>query len=228
MSAPGRIGRVRSILVPVDGSPSSRRAVHLAVEMARAFGAELTLLHVAPVSELPVLMAEAQDAGRDEQAELVLGEGAKLAHRNGVEASVVVRRGRVASQILRQLERSKPDLVVMGTRGRSGAQRLLMGSVSRAVARRASAQVVLVRWPRADDRAGASGADLPKPRVLRGLSTATLSDGADEASRRSRTSRTAPAEGSVGGAANRTTDPDWSPRSWEPPTGGTRRPGPVR
>jgi nucleotide-binding universal stress UspA family protein len=136
---------IRTILVPVDGSPSSRRAVQIAAEMSRAFGAELTLLHVTPVKELPVLMAEAEDPRENEQVELLLGAEARIARGFGVEPSVVVRRGRAASQIIRQVEQSNPDLIVMGTRGLTGAKSVLMGSVSRVIARRVKAQVVLVR-----------------------------------------------------------------------------------
>ena len=145
MTADDRTGGVRTILVPVDGSPSSRRAVHLAAEMARAFGARLTLLHVAPVKELPVLMSEAEDPREDQEAELVLGEEARIARGLGVEPSVVVRRGRTASQILRHVEKIRPDLLIMGTRGLTGARSILMGSVSRVISRRAKVQVVLVR-----------------------------------------------------------------------------------
>jgi nucleotide-binding universal stress UspA family protein len=145
MSPRERSKRVRSILVPVDGSPSSRRAVGLAATMARAFGARLTLLHVTAVKELPVLMAEAEDPRADERAALLLGEESRVARAAGAEPVVVVRRGRASTQILRQITQSKPDLIVMGTRGLTGAKSVLMGSVSRVIARRAGAQVILVR-----------------------------------------------------------------------------------
>jgi len=144
MTAPSERQGVRSILVPVDGSASSRRAVTLAAEIARAFGATLTLLHVAPVKELPVLMSEVKDPREDQQAELVLGEDTKIARGSGVEPSIVVRHGHTATQILRQVEKSQPDLIVMGTRGLAGAKGVLLGSVSRVVYQKAKVQVVLV------------------------------------------------------------------------------------
>jgi nucleotide-binding universal stress UspA family protein len=139
------LSRVKTILVPVDGSPSSKRAVQIASEMAAAFGAQLTLLHVAPVKQVPVLMSEAEDPREDEEAELVLGEGARVARGYGVEPTAVVRHGATAAQILRQLDLAKPDLIVMGTRGLTGAKSILMGSVSRVISRRSKVQVVLVR-----------------------------------------------------------------------------------
>jgi len=140
-----REGPVRSILVPIDGSHSSRRAVQLAAEMARAFDAELTLLHVESIREFPTLIAEAKTVRDDEEAELVMGENVRIARSLGTEPNVVLRRGAVASQILRFVVLRRPDLVVMGTRGLTRAKGVLMGSVSQTVSRRARAQVVLVR-----------------------------------------------------------------------------------
>ena len=137
--------RVRSILVPVDGSASSRRAVELASAMAHAFGATLTLLHVAPVSDLPTLIGESESPRDTEEGQVILAEAARLAKRRGVEPSIALLRGRASGQILRSAEAHRSDLIVMGTRGLTGARSVLLGSVSRAVSRRAKAQVVLVR-----------------------------------------------------------------------------------
>jgi nucleotide-binding universal stress UspA family protein len=136
---------VRSILVAVDGSPSSRRAVRLAVEIAAAFRARLTLLHVSAVPQFPTLIAEVDEPRENDEAQLVLGEEAKVARSRGVEPLVHRRRGRAAPQILAYASAHSPDLIVMGTRGLTGAKSVLLGSVSRAVSTRAKAQVVLVR-----------------------------------------------------------------------------------
>jgi nucleotide-binding universal stress UspA family protein len=140
-----REGQIRSILVPVDGSQSSRRAVRLAAEMARAFDAELTLLHVESIRGFPTLIAEANAVWDDEEAELVLGENAKIARSLEIEPNVVLWHGAIASQIVRFVALRRPDLVVMGTRGLTRAKGVLMGSVSQTVSRRSKSQVVLVR-----------------------------------------------------------------------------------
>jgi nucleotide-binding universal stress UspA family protein len=145
MTGPPRGARVRSILVPVDGSASSRRAVELAVEMATALDASLRLLHVAPVSDLPALIGESESPRGTEEGQVILAEAARLAKRRGVEPAIELRRGRASGQILRSAEAHRPDLIVMGTRGLTGARSVLMGSVSRAVSRGAKTQVVLVR-----------------------------------------------------------------------------------
>ncbi len=138
-------GPVRSIVAPVDESPSSRRAVRLAAEMAVGFRARLVLLHVVALRELPALIGEVEDPRADENAQLVLGEAARIAVEAGAQPRVEVRRGHVVSQILRFVRTERPDLLVMGSRGLRGAKRVLLGSVSGAVSRRAPCAVLLVR-----------------------------------------------------------------------------------
>ncbi len=136
---------VQRILVPVDGSPESLAAARVASGMARAFKAQLTLLHVTTIAEFPALIAESEDSAEEERGQLVLGEAMKLARAEGVAAVAELRRGRTADQILRFAAKLHPDLIVMGTRGYKGAKGVLLGSVSQAVSRRARTTVVLVR-----------------------------------------------------------------------------------
>ncbi len=136
---------VRTILAPIDDSPSSRNAVRLASQMAHAFGARLTVLHVVGLTEVPVLMGEEDATGPVEQGQILLAEAVRIARSFGVEPEVRLARGHVADQILRAAARARPDLIVMGTRGYRGTRAVLMGSVSRAVSNRARTSVVLVR-----------------------------------------------------------------------------------
>ncbi len=140
-----RPARVSKILVAVDGSESSRRAVEMASEIAAALGAEMTPLHVIEIEELPALIAEAKDPRADERAQIVLGTAAKLAEAKGVEPKIVARRGHPANQILRFSTTYSPQLIVLGTRGVTGAKGALMGSVSTAISKKAHCSVVLVR-----------------------------------------------------------------------------------
>ncbi|MCI4373206.1 MAG: universal stress protein [Thermoplasmata archaeon] len=144
---PGTPVRVRRILAPVDRTEASRNAVRLAAQMARAFGAQLTLLHVVGLTEVPILMGESDTPAEVEQGQMVLAEALGWARIEGVEAEVKLGRGHVVDQILRLTARTHPDLIVMGTRGYRGTRAVLMGSVSRAVSNRAHASVVLVRAP---------------------------------------------------------------------------------
>jgi len=137
--------RVSRILVAVDGSEPSMRAIDMASEMAKALGAEITILHVVEIEELPTLIGEAEDMRADEDAQIILGMAAKLAKGKGVEPKIAVRRGHPANQILRFSDAYSPQLIVLGTRGVTGAKGILMGSVSTAVSRKARASVMLVR-----------------------------------------------------------------------------------
>lgn len=136
---------ISRILVGVDGSEPSLRALDMACEMAKALGAEMTILHVVEVEELPTLIGEAEDMRANEDAQIILGMAAKIARGKGVEPKIAARRGRPANQILRVAEAYSPQLIVLGTRGITGAKGILMGSVSTAVSRKAHVSVVLVR-----------------------------------------------------------------------------------
>jgi nucleotide-binding universal stress UspA family protein len=140
---------IRSILCPYDGSEFSRHALEHATALGRFYGAGLTLLHVhtgAPVGpdeermkwDGPILPRERKrivawlaDVGAPARAAGV-----------GVEAKVV--EGAPAAEILRVAREGAAGLVVMGTHGRSGFDRLLLGSVTEKVLRYAPCPVLTV------------------------------------------------------------------------------------
>ncbi|MCU0860221.1 MAG: universal stress protein [Thermoplasmata archaeon] len=136
---------VGHILVAVDGSKESDRAVVLASQMSVALGAEMTLLHVVEVEEIPTLIAEAQDREREELGQMVLGSAVKMAGSLGVAPTTVMLNGHAAAQILRYASQHRPDLIVMGGRGLTGAKGVLMGSVSMTVSKKAECAVVIAR-----------------------------------------------------------------------------------
>lgn len=143
MSAP-----YKRILVPLDSSPLSELAVPEAVAVSRAFGGELTLLHVlAPMAD--VLHISGYDVPIDEQLEVrtdqALRHLAKVrdALAGGVTAHLDVQMGPAASTILARS--SGFDLLVMATHGRSGVGRWVLGSVAEKVLRGAPIPILLVR-----------------------------------------------------------------------------------
>ncbi len=136
---------VGSMLVAVDGSKESDRAVVMASHMSVALGAEMTLLHVVDVEEIPSLIAEAEDPAREERGQMVLGSAAKLALSLGASPKTAMLRGHAATQILRYAAQHTPDLIVMGGRGLTGAKGVLMGGVSMAVSKKATCTVVIAR-----------------------------------------------------------------------------------
>ena len=122
-----------NILVAVDGSPSSRRALEHAIDIARAMNAVLTLVTVAPPLATYVTLAgvspETMLAELGRWAGRVL-DGAAAAVPADVLAHTVQRSGNPGPEIAAELERGRYDLVVLGTRGRGRAQEGLLGSVN--------------------------------------------------------------------------------------------------
>jgi nucleotide-binding universal stress UspA family protein len=141
------------ILVPIDGSATSERALQEAIKLA-AGNSLLRLVHV--LEEIYSLDAEAyafvdypalQEAMRN-TGERILAQGAKKVQKSGspVETALLDVSGeRVASVIDGEARRWGADLIVIGTHGRSGLSRLLLGSVAEGVARGTSVPVLLVR-----------------------------------------------------------------------------------
>jgi nucleotide-binding universal stress UspA family protein len=143
--APPVAREVRTVLHATDGSEESRGALRVARELARDHGARLVLLHVGlPVDATPGVIPY-PDEFKEESAMLdglrAQLEGPDL--KGTVE--VEVRRGDVPKEILRAAADASCDLIVVGTHGRTGLRRLLMGSVAEAVLRAADRPVLAVR-----------------------------------------------------------------------------------
>lgn len=141
------------ILVPIDGSATSTRALQEAIKLADG-KAQLRLVYV--IEEVLSLDAEGfalinysalQEAVRH-TGERALAQAAEIVRQSGMApetALIDVSDKRVASVIDAEAQDWKADLIVIGTHGRSGLSRLLLGSVAQDVARRASVPVLLVR-----------------------------------------------------------------------------------
>lgn len=143
----------KRILVPVDGSSASNAGLREALKLAKDQRARLRLLHI--VDELVVF--NTPEAGFNIESILesmrlagkrLIRKTEKLAAARGVkaESGVVESAGaRVADIITRQARRWRADLIVMGTHGRRGVSRMLMGSDAELVVRNAAMPVLLVR-----------------------------------------------------------------------------------
>jgi len=144
----------KRILIPTDGSAPSETAVKMGLELAKSLGAEVTLLYVVEpvmariligpetIPYYPDLTRDLEVAGR--QA-LERAEG--FAQYLGVPVRTELKQGS-AAQVIAE-EAGSYDLVVMGTHGRSGLDRLLLGSVTQKVLQRSPKPVLVVRHPEA-------------------------------------------------------------------------------
>ena len=122
-----------NILVGIDGSSASRRALEFAIELARVGNARLTLITVAPPPSSYVTLAgvspETMQREIDKWAQRMLAEAAATVP-DEVIAHRVERRGHAGPEIIKELRRGGYDLVVLGSRGRGRAQENLFGSVN--------------------------------------------------------------------------------------------------
>jgi nucleotide-binding universal stress UspA family protein len=139
---------LRSVLVPYDGSEFSRKALHHAVSLARWYKAAITLLHVDPremvLTENGAVWRSPVDPGERKRLVSWLGEIGDEARNAGVAVEARVSEGRPTAEIVRVAKEIHADLVVMGTHGRTGFDRLVLGSVTEKVLRQAPCPVLTV------------------------------------------------------------------------------------
>lgn len=139
---------IRRVLVPIDFSEASERALQHAYELAMTYGAEIVVLHAIEEVVLPMAYGVAPkqvdaEAVRPD-VESALAE--LLKKHVGIEhARAEVRVGYPPQQILEAIEEESADLVVMGTHGREGLNRLLMGSVAERIVRHAACPVLTLQ-----------------------------------------------------------------------------------
>ncbi len=143
----------KRILVPVDGSAPSRAGLERAIAMARAGRARLRLLHVVDASAVlrgpePAISVGDLFEMLAEDGRKVLASAADLARKRGVKADTVLYElhlGRVADRIVSESAKWRADLIVMGTHGRRGIGRLVMGSDAESVLRESRIPVLMVK-----------------------------------------------------------------------------------
>jgi len=135
------------ILVPTDGSEPAGAAVDHAVDLAANSGATLHVLSVVDSSAYASLDVSSEQAldELEANAEAATGEIAETAAEAGIEAVTEVSVGTPHEQITDYADAADVDLIVMGTHGRTGLDRFLLGSVTERVVRAAPAPVLTVR-----------------------------------------------------------------------------------
>ena len=145
-----------SILVPVDGSEASRAALWTADELSKQLGANLHFLHVLP--DIPLPMSDGLGFGTmtyrpepwieavENEGKAIINNAKELSTQDNVQTTIVPSSGaRTAQAILKFAKAQHSSLIVIGTHGRRGFDRLLLGSVAEGVMHHADVPVLLVR-----------------------------------------------------------------------------------
>ena len=143
------------ILVPIDGSAHSMKAVETAIELARTYDSDLTFLHVTTKLNLPDQLKDyirgEQLAGHDllaidEATKRIIADISVRAEAEGVKkVHTIFREGKPARTIVAYARSAEIDAIVMGSRGLSEPEVALLGSVSHKVASLADCTVMIVK-----------------------------------------------------------------------------------
>jgi nucleotide-binding universal stress UspA family protein len=145
--------RLKQILFPTDFSPASEPARQVAVNMAREVGASLHVVHVVPPATDPSLPAQ-------HFTQLAQGIG------GGLSVTTALLNGGAAREIIKYAREKQIDLIVLGTHGRTGVSRAILGSVAESVVRLAPCLVLSVPAALFEKAAASATVDavLPAPR----------------------------------------------------------------
>ena len=136
---------IDSIVVATDGSESVRRAVGVALDLADRFDAAVHALSVVDTDEIDSSPAELREDLADALERQAHDALETVADRAGGSVTTAVREGRPAAEIVAYAREEDLDAVAVGTRGRHGENRLLLGSVAERVVRTCPVPVLTVR-----------------------------------------------------------------------------------
>lgn len=131
---------IKQILCPIDFSTHSRQALDHAIAMARRFDARITALHVIPPDPADLSIYD-PDRRRDELSRFVTADTGALP---GVAIDVALTTGSPVREIVEAAVTLKADLLVLGSHGRSGVKRLVLGSVAERTLRESPCPVLIV------------------------------------------------------------------------------------
>jgi nucleotide-binding universal stress UspA family protein len=137
------------ILVPVDGSEYSLRALDTAIYLAKKIDANLTGMHV--IENLPTVYVESQKVLNDllakyrAESENILDKCKQIAEKSGVKIETVIAEGDAASNIVVYARNGGFDTIIMGSRGVGRFKEMVLGSVSNKVLHHAKCSVMIVK-----------------------------------------------------------------------------------
>lgn len=134
------------ILACYDGSKYSDKALRQACDLAKRYGASLTVIHVVEKTKKSDVLAGSEYTKiLRKYAKSSMERAQKIAKDNDVEPKLVTREGNVANEIVQFAKSSKTDLVVVGSKGLGAVLQFLLGSVSSNIANHSLCSVLIVK-----------------------------------------------------------------------------------
>ena len=136
----------QKILVPVDCSEHSKRALKEAIKVAKMTGGAITLLNVTPSgSSMASSHKQPNSEMMQNKDKSVLTEGQKIAETEGVLVETLLLEGQIVHEIVKTAKECHYDLIVVGARGLSKLEEIMLGSVSHGVTETATCPVIVTR-----------------------------------------------------------------------------------
>lgn len=152
----------QNILVPLDGSEQSLKALDIAIQLAKKFGGKMTLVHVYSVTAMVSMLPEpsmatagipvmtAPDVSKlievaRKTGTRILEDGEQRAKAEDVEVEKLLEEGHTVQEIIRVAKEGNFDLIVMGARGISRIKEMFLGSVSEGVMHHVTCPVLIVK-----------------------------------------------------------------------------------
>lgn len=141
--------QLKNIFIATDGSQHNKRAIEYGIELAKKTGGKIIVgyvLDTAAFSSIPMdagweMMYEVMKKEADEAVDYVN----QLTETEGIEIEKVILEGHPSHEIIEYAQENKMDIIIMGTLGKSGLDRFLLGSVAEKVIRNSIVPVLVVR-----------------------------------------------------------------------------------
>ena len=137
------------ILVPLDSSEHSKNALEKAIQIAKKFDSEITLIHVCSLEGVPFSITATKYERYVQNirnfGNAILDHGLKQVESEGVHAETRLLEGHTVEEIIKVAKERKFDLIVMGARGLSAIKEIFLGSVSHGVINHVQCPVLVVK-----------------------------------------------------------------------------------
>ena len=140
------VNNFKKILVPIDGSKYSEKAIERACELVKMFDSKLVLMYVVEKS-IPLNFLDRKD-----YLEILQKFGNKILEnanssllKKGISAKIILKEGNIVNEIEKTVKKEECDLMVVGNKGLGSVTRFLLGSVSNKLAQSSSCSILIIK-----------------------------------------------------------------------------------